>query len=342
MKALLLRAYKNLEMVELPVPPVAEHDVLIKVKACGICGSDVHGYDGSTGRRIPPIVMGHEAAGEIVATGGDVQGWNVGDRVTFDSTIYCGKCVYCRKGLVNLCNNRRVLGVSCADYRQDGAFADYVAVPEHILYRLPDEMSFARAALVEPVSIAFHAVNITPITINDTAVVVGAGMIGLLVIQTLRLAGCGTIIALDTDSERLQIASQFGADHCWLSDKQAAQRVLEVTGGLGAELAFDAVGINASFHTALACLAKNGALTLIGNLSPRIELPLQDVVTRQITLRGSCASSGEYGACLDMIARKAINVDPIISAVAPLEEGPTWFDRLYNKEGNLLKVVLKP
>src|SRR6202012_1258404 len=135
--------------------------------------SDVHGMDGSTGRRRPPVIMGHEAAGGIAAGGGGGEGWQMGDRVTFDSTIYCGRCEFCRRGEVNLCNHRRVLGVSCGDYNQPGAFAEYVAVPRHILYKLPDSLSFEQAALIEPFSIAFHAVRRTNIVLNDAAVVIG-------------------------------------------------------------------------------------------------------------------------------------------------------------------------
>src|SRR5947209_1500247 len=152
MKALVLKEYKQFEFTDVPVPDIGTEEVLIQVKACGICGSDVHGMDGSTGRRIPPVIMGHEAAGVISKVGPAVTGWQVGDRVTFDSTIYCGKCYFCRRGEINLCDNRRVLGVSCGDYRQHGAFAEYVAVPQHILYRVPDWLPFSKAALVEPVS----------------------------------------------------------------------------------------------------------------------------------------------------------------------------------------------
>ena len=172
-----------------------------QVKACGICGSDVHGMDGSTGRRVPPIIMGHEAAGvDRSSSGSDVGGWAEGDRVTFDSTIYCGQCCFCRQGRINLCDNRRVLGVSCDEYRQDGAFAEYVAVPRHILYRLPEGLAFRRAAMVEPLSIAVHAVgrmHARAWTTRPSSI--GAGMIGLLVIQALRAAGCGRIIAVDID-----------------------------------------------------------------------------------------------------------------------------------------------
>src|ERR1700684_3920077 len=138
MRALLLSSYRHLEIADMPVPSPAPDEVLVRVAACGICGSDVHGYDGSSGRRIPPIVMGHEAAGTVAAIGKEVKGFKEGDRVTFDSTIYCGSCANCLRGDVNLCDNRQVLGVSCGDYRRAGAFAEFVVVPARIIYRLPE------------------------------------------------------------------------------------------------------------------------------------------------------------------------------------------------------------
>lgn len=183
MKALVLTAYNLMEIQDWPRPEIAADEVLLRVAACGICGSDIHGMDGSTGRRQPPIVMGHEASGTVVEVGAEVRDWAAGDRVTFDSTIYCGRCWFCRRGEINLCDNRRVLGVSCDDYRRHGAFAEFVAVPQHVLYRVPAEVSFVHAALVEPLSIALHAVARSSVTIGDTAVVVGTGMVGLLVVQ---------------------------------------------------------------------------------------------------------------------------------------------------------------
>src|ERR1700754_4378769 len=145
MKALLLEEYRHLAVVDLPVPEPGPGEALVRVAARVICGSDVHGMDGSSGRRIPPIVMGHEAAGVLEEIGSAVSGWKKGDRVTFDSTVSCGECWYCGRGEINLCENRRVLGVSCGEYRRHGAFAEYVAVPQHILYRLPDNLSFEQA-----------------------------------------------------------------------------------------------------------------------------------------------------------------------------------------------------
>ena len=193
MKALVMTEYKTFSYEDVPLPEIGDDDVLIQVMACGICGSDVHGMDGSSGRRIPPIIMGHEASGVIEQLGRAVSEWKTGERVTFDSTVVTRQDFYSQKGLPNLSDYRKVLGVSCGDYRQHGAFADYVAVPQSALYRLPDALSFEQAAMTEPVSVAFHAVNLLPSAIGDSAVVVGCGMIGLFVIQALRIKGCGTM-----------------------------------------------------------------------------------------------------------------------------------------------------
>lgn len=343
MKALVLKAYKQMEITDLPEPQAGPGEVLIRVRACGICGSDVHGFDGSTGRRIPPIVMGHEAAGVVAQAGSEVDRFKAGDRVTFDSTIYCGDCFFCRRGDLNLCDRRRVLGVSCGDYRQHGAFAEYVAVPERIVHSLPERFSLEHACLIEPVSIAFHAVDRARIDLGATAVVIGAGMIGLAVIQALRLAGCGRIFAADLDERRLELARQLGADEtCNPQNGDLTTAVKQATDGRGADVAVEAVGATAPVNLAVNCLRKGGTLTLIGNVAPKIEFPLQLAVTRELTVLGSCASRGDYPACISMMSRGLVQVAPLISASAPLAEGPQWFDRLYRQEPGLMKVLLKP
>ncbi len=332
MDALLLKEYMKLEMVDMAPPEIGLEDVLIRVRACGICGSDVHGLDGSTGRRIPPLVMGHEAAGEVAATGAAVVDLGIGDRVTFDSTIYCGKCFYCSRGDVNLCDNRQVLGVSPGEYRRHGAFAEYVAVPRRIVYRLPDSLSYEQAALIEAVSVALHAVALTPIQLGTRAVVVGSGMIGVLVIQALRAAGCSAIIAIDPDERRLKMAAEAGATETRTSG----------AGVKDADIALECVGATQPIQTAIASVRKGGAVTLVGNVAPEIQLPLQSVVSRQIRLQGSCASNGEYPVAIDLMSRGVIKVDSLISAVAPLREGADWFGKLYRREENLMKVILRP
>jgi len=344
MKALLMEEYKKLKFMDFPDPKIEDpHDMLIRIKAVAICGSDVHGFDGSTGRRRPPIVMGHEAAGEIVETGGAVKSFKKGDRVTFDSTIYCGKCFYCTGGMVNLCDSRMVLGVSCDEYRRHGAFAEYVIIPDHIAVHLPAGLSFEEAACTEPAGVAAHAVRMTPITLNDTVAVVGSGLIGNLAIQLLKTSGCGKLIALDTDPSRREVAKSFGIDAILdPADKDLDNKIKDLTGGRGVDRVIEAVGATAPIKTAISIVRKGGSVTLVGNVSPNVEIPLQAVVSRQISLQGSCAISGEYPIVLDLMARGKINVKAIISATAPLSEGDAWMNRLYNREVNLLKVVLIP
>jgi L-iditol 2-dehydrogenase len=242
-----------------------------------------------------------------------------------------------------LSEGREVLGVSPGDYRRHGAFAEYVAVPQHVLYRVPAGVSFEQAAMVEPVAVAAHAVSLTPVAVGDTAVVVGAGMIGLCLVQVLRAAGCARVFAVDVEEEKLALARRLGADAA-LDPRQAdvAEVVARATGGRGADVAMEAVGITATVGAAIAAVRRGATVTLVGNLSPSVELPLQDVVTRQLRLQGSCAIAGEYPAALSMIERGVVNVDAMRSAVAPLSEGAAWFDRLYRKERGLMKVVLKP
>jgi L-iditol 2-dehydrogenase len=343
MKALVLKDYKQFAYEEVPTPQPGPDDVLVAVKACGICGSDVHGMDGSSGRRIPPLIMGHEASGVVAETGSQARRWKPGDRITFDSTVYCGDCWYCRRGEVNLCEHRRVLGVSCQEYRRNGAFAQFVSVPERIVYRLPENLAFEQAAMAEAVSVAVHAVLRSPVKLNDTTVVVGAGMIGLLVIQVLRQTGCRRIVAVDIEDQRLKMARQVGADEAFNPNtEKVPQRVRDLTDGRGADVSFEVVGFGPTLGTAVECLRKGGAAVLVGNLKPQVDLPLQAVVTRQLTLIGTCASAGEYPLCLDLIARGKIDVRACISATPPLEQGADWFSRLYCGEKGLMKVVLVP
>jgi len=343
MKALVLSAYKQLQLEDVPIPQPANDELLIRIKACGICGSDVHGFDGSTGRRIPPIVMGHEAAGVVEAVGSKVVNFKAGDRVTFDSTVYCGDCFYCKRGQINLCDNREVIGVSTPLFRRMGAFAEYVTVPARIAYNLPDTMPFAHAALIEAASVAVHGASLTPIEPGDTAVVVGAGMIGLLTLQAIRQAGASLVFVVDLDDTRLKMARDLGATETFNSKRQdVVAEIQKRTEGRGVDVALECVGITDAIALAVEGVRKGGAVTLVGNVAPKIELALQSVVSRQIRLQGSCASSGEYPECIAMMADGRLRVEPLVSAVAPLTEGASWFQRLYNREPGLLKVVLQP
>jgi L-iditol 2-dehydrogenase len=342
-KALLLAAPGILEYVDVPEPEVGADEVLVRVAAAGICGSDVHGMDGSSGRRVPPLVMGHEAAGVIEAVGGSVTGFSPGDAVTFDSTIWCGRCAFCREGVVNLCDDRRVLGVSTGEYRRDGAFAERVVVPARVVYALPAGLSMVEAALTEPLAVALHAVSRTPLVEDDEALVVGCGVIGLLVIAAVRQAGCKRIIAVDLSPSRLARATAMGAtDVVTAGSDDVVEQLQALTDGRGPDVAFEAVGIGSTVALAIAAVRKGGTVVLVGNVVPAVELPLQWVVSRQLTLLGSAASCGEYPRALELIASRAVDVAALVSEVAPLADGAEWFDRLRAPQTPLLKVVLEP
>ena len=241
-----------------------------------------------------------------------MHGLQLGDRVTFDSTIYCGQCFYCGRGEVNLCDNRQVMGVSPGPYRRHGAFAEYVAVPRRIVYKLPPELSYEQAAMIEAVSVAMHAVNLTPGASGRYRGSHRGGNDRRTGGASLRAAGCARVIAVDPNEQRLAMARELGATDTATTAES-----------YNADLCLECVGTKDSVRAAISSVRKGGAVTLVGNVAPTVELPLQEVVTRQIRLQGSCASSGEYPAAIDLMARGIIRVDPLISAVAPLRKAPS-------------------
>jgi len=340
---MVLTEYGHLELNDRPMPSPAAGEVLIRVAACGICGSDVHGYDGTSGRRIPPIVMGHEAAGTVASLGPGADRFKPGDRVTFDSTVSCGACAFCARGEINLCDRREVVGVSCGEYRRDGAFAEYIAVPERIVYPIPDHLSFAEAAMLEPASVAVHAVAVSELSGGETALVVGSGMIGLLTMQAAFAGGCSKVFVADIDASRLEMARSLGASEVIpYSGPALVQESLRLTGGVGVDVAFEAVGRNETLNVAIDATRKGGTITLIGNVTPEVKVPLQKVVSRELRLQGTAASAGEYPQAIALMSAGRMQVKPLITEVAQLADGPRWFDRLHAREPHLMKVVLVP
>ena len=343
MKGLVLEEYNKFVFKDVSEPEISDEEVLVQVKACGICGSDVHGMDGSTGRRIPPLIMGHEASGVIVKTGSRVKNWSPGDRVTFDSTVYPLNDWYTLEGLYNLSDNREVLGVSPGTYKRNGAFAEYVAIPQHILYKIPDNVTFEQAALVEPAAVALHAINHAGLRLGESCAVIGVGTIGIFIVQLLKLGGVSQLIAVDINKQNRDQASRLGADYTFdPHDEEFAKKIKGLTNGRGADLAFEAVGISETVNVAIDLLRKGGRAVLVGNLAPYINFPLQKVVTQEIKLIGSCAIRGEYPIILDLISKGKINVEGQISAIAPLSEGADWFARLQNNTEGLKKIILVP
>jgi L-iditol 2-dehydrogenase len=287
--------------------------------------------------------MGHEASGVIVGVGEGVTAWTAGDRVTFDSTVYQLNDWYTRHGCYNLSDGREVVGVSPPEYRRHGAFAEYLTVPQHVLYRIPDNVTFEQAAMVEPVAVAAHAVRLSGVRAGDSTVVIGTGMIGTFIVSILKASGAMPVIAVDKDGAKLKMAAQYGADITLLAEgAPVVAAVKKHTKGRGADTGFEAVGVSSTVNVLIDSLRRGATAVLVGNVTPVVDFPLQKVVTSEIRVQGSCAINGEYEIALDMIAGGALNVNDMISVVAPLSEGAEWFRRLATREGNLNKVILIP
>lgn len=338
MRALVYEGPWEMPLRQLPAPEAGPGEVLVAVRAAGICGSDVHGFTGSTGRRTPGIVMGHEFTGAVAALGPGVEGWRVGDRVVVQPLRTCGACALCRAGRPNVCLNRALIGMS-----SHGAYAEAVRVPQEQLYRLPESLSWEQGALVEPIAVALHAVNRTPLSLMDSVVIVGAGPIGLLALLAARLKGAGTTIVTDRSRRRLELARRLGADLVIdVGEEEPGERVRAATGGMGAHVAIEAVGISATVQQALALARVGGHVTWIGNSAPEVTLNMQQVVTREITIGGVYGFGEEFGQAIAALESGRIDVAPLIEQVAPLEEGPRLFHDLASGASDAVKVVLTP
>ena len=269
MKALLLSQYRHLELTDLAVPEPGHDEVLIRVAACGICGSDVHGYDGSSGRRIPPIVMGHEAAGTVAAVGESVS--RAFRKAIASHLIRLSIVANARPALageINLCDRRQVLGVSCGDYRRAGAFAEFVVVPARIVHRLPDNLSFAEAAMLEAVAVALHAVSLVPSLRAVPLSLSAPARSDCLLQQALRVAGCSRVFVADVDPTRLQLSLELGATATLSAAIELPQQILQLTNGAGVDIAVEAVGKTETVNTAIDSVRKGGSVVLVGNISP--------------------------------------------------------------------------
>ncbi|MGC8779950.1 MAG: zinc-dependent alcohol dehydrogenase [Anaerolineae bacterium] len=339
MRALVYEGPWQMPLREVPAPEPGVGEVIVAVKATGVCGSDVHGFTGSTGRRIPPMVMGHEFSGVISAVGPGVTEHKVGDRVVVQPIITCGKCLNCLAGLPNICLNRRGLGMM----NTNGSNAEYVAVPQQLLYDLPAGVPWEQGALVEPLSVAMHAANMSPIRLMDTVVILGAGTIGLLTLLACRLKGAGAVIVSDLSAHRLEVARRLGADAAVNpAQEDLAAVVRRYAGEAGAPVVIEAVGVTATARQSLELVRPGGHVTWIGNAAPTIEIGMQQVVTREITVRGVYAFNVEFGRAIEALAAGRIDVSPIIEQVAPLEAGPQIFHDLARGTLDAIKVVLKP
>jgi L-iditol 2-dehydrogenase len=338
MKALVFRGPGSMPLEDRADPHAGPGEAVVRVRASGICGSDVHGFGGSTGRRRIGVVMGHEAAGDVIEVGPSVTSVSTGDRVVLRSILSCGRCDRCRHGNPNLCLERQGMGMHF-----DGAYADRIVVRESLLVALPDMVSYEEGALVEPLAVALHAVNITPFELMDSVVIVGAGPIGLLTLLAARRRGAGSIIVTDRDPHRLDVARHLGADEAIdVRDADPLAAVEAATHGRGADAVFEAVGIAATVAQSIAVARPGGQVTWIGNSAPEVELPMQELVTKGLTVRGAYGFIDEFEQAADALATGRIDAGRLIELVAPLEDGEDLFRQLAAGSLSAVKVVLTP
>jgi L-iditol 2-dehydrogenase len=323
---------------ERPEPVAGPGQVVVAVRASGICGSDVHGFTGSTGRRRIGVVMGHEAAGEVIAAGNGVERLRVGDRVVLRSILPCGRCDRCLQGQPNLCLERQGLGMQL-----DGAYAERVVVPEAMADPIPDSLSFEDAALVEPLAVAMHAVELAPFGPADTVAIVGAGPIGLLTLLAVRRRGAGRILVTDRDPHRLGLARALGADEAIdVAAGDPVERVLAATDGRGADAVLEAVGIAPTVAQSIAIARPGGTVTWVGNSAPEVPVAMQQVVTRELTIRGAYGFVDEFARAIDALAAGWSDAHGLIERKAPLEDGEGLFRDLAAGTVPAVKVVLEP
>jgi len=338
MRALVLTAIRELQILDVPTPKiVGPDDVLVRIRACGICGSDLHGYTGQSGRRRPPLIMGHEAAGEVVEVGPAVTAFHPGDHVTIQPWTYCGVCAACMDGKHLWCPHRSLMGMNIP-----GAFAEYLVCPAVNLFLIPASLPFEHASLTEAVAVALHAVTRASLKPYETAAIIGAGTIGLLVLAVVRLMGLRRLIAIDLDAHRLAVARDLGAD---MTVNPSIENVVEATqavaGDTGVDHVFEAVGVSATFRSSIELARRGGEVIWIGNNEHYAEIDVQSIVTREISILPSYAFTlAEFARALELLAGQSIPARQLITRHASLEEGPCLFEELL-QHPEIIKCVFR-
>jgi L-iditol 2-dehydrogenase len=327
----------KLAFQDVPRPTLGERDVLLRVKACAICGSDVHGYEGITGRRTPPMIMGHEFGGVVEELGHCVSSLQPGDRVLATPSAGCGHCEFCRMNRPEMCSQRRVLGVG----NINGALAEFCVVPAESLMTIPPGVSFVQATMVEPLTVAYHAFHRRPAQAMEDVALIGVGTIGLLLLQIVRLANPRRIFVSDPIPEKLTRARRYGATDTLDPIKtDVADAIMQATGGRGVDLAIEAVGFEESVQTAMAIARLGGDVLVVGNASKMGQIHLQGLVTHELRLIGTYGGTPEFAPALDLISSGRVDLSPFTEVVWPFERGIEAFERLAAGESGLWKVIL--
>lgn len=341
MQALVFHGTRQISLEDYPVPTPPPGEVLLQVTACGICGSDLHGYLGHSPRRSAhiPLIMGHEFAGNIVALGENVSGTlATGQRVVVQPQISCGQCRACRAGKRNICPNMAILGIE-----RHGGFAEFVSVPANRVFPIPEGMDDVTASLTETLAVEVHLFRQFSPLYPRTAVILGAGAQGLFAVQLARNAGAEQIIVSDMVDDRLQLATALGADITIRPDREdAVKRVLQATDGWGADFVVDAVGAPATRTQGVAMLAPAGTLALVGLGVGETTMNFLPIINKELRVFGSyCYTDDDFILSLSMLASGSISAEGLRHR-ALLSEGGVYFQRLTNNPEGFAKVILTP
>ncbi|UOF91148.1 alcohol dehydrogenase catalytic domain-containing protein [Fodinisporobacter ferrooxydans] len=323
------------EVIDVPIPKIKSDEVLVKIKSTGICGTDILLADWRyTGRYPvkPPIILGHEGAGEVVEVGGNVRGLKPGDRVGLEALLGCGQCHYCRRGYINLCPNWDHLGISF-----DGTFAEYIAFPAKGTHVLPQSISFDQGAFLEPISIVAQAMETNPVAVDDTVVIVGPGPLGLFTLQAAKAAGAAKVIMIGTssDEKRLQIAKNLGADYVVdLGNTDAYKLVKDLTDGIGADVVFEAGGTTGAVEQAILMAHGAGKVFLLGFATEARINPLVQIVRQNLTIKGVVGSLPlHYETAIRWLENDTIRIEPMVGDhVFGLDQANRGFELMKEKQ----------
>lgn len=340
-KALVWEAARSMAIRDVAEPEAQPGEVVIEVHCAGICGSELSGYLGHNALRVPPLVMGHEFAGNVVAVGDGVAQSHpeltLGRAVTANPMTWCGECVYCKRGLNHLCVRRKLIGA-----HRPGAYAQRVSAPANVVVALPDGMPLRTAALAEPTGVALRIASVSGAQPGDSVLIVGAGPIGLLALQALHLRGVKSVFISDLDRERLAMGEALGGIPLHPQDTDVVQSVRAATDGLGAAATIDAVGAAVTRATCVAATASAGTLVLSGLHEETSAIPAAEIIRREIVLRGCfCYLPSDIVDAVALLHAGKIRLDPWI-VEAPLGDGGPWFERLIGSPGAVSKVLLYP
>ena len=339
MKALRYDGPWKMTLIDVPRPTPGPGEVLLRSRAVGICGSDIHGFTGESGRRKPGMIMGHEAVGEVAEIGPGVEGFSTGDLVAVFNVVSCKHCSFCKRGLVSLCPEKKIIGVNTMNW---GAMAEYFVYPADGLIKTGPTLDPALGLLAEPLGIATHAVGLAPITPDAVVAIVGSGTIGIAMTIVLRARGVKRIYALDRNPEKLAIVEQFGATPINVQTTDAGKIIRDANAGLGADVAFEAVGSAATVRAAFDLCGTNATLVLIGNLAKEFTLPLQIVTTNEVTIRGSYGfTRADFEQAIELIRTAALPLDELITGSCTLEQTPDVMTRLAKGELRATKMVIR-